>query len=67
MHDVDVSKVTQLLKSNKLSIYMAEEMDSSSIRVLLKYRKNLFLNNELLYLKVTLKNHPDPVAQFVLQ
>ena len=66
MDDVDVNKVTQLLKSNKLSTYMAQEMDSSSMPVLLKYRKNLFLNNELLYQKVTLKNHPKPVAQFVL-
>ena len=66
MDDVDVGKVTQLLKSNKLSTYMAQEMDSSSMQVLLKYRRNLFLNNELLYQKVTLKNHPEPVAQFVL-
>ena len=27
----DVNKVTQLLKSNKLSTYMAQEMDSSSV------------------------------------
>ena len=66
MDDVDVNKVTQLLKSNKLSTYMAQEMDSSSMQILLKYRKNLFLNNELLYQKATLKNHPEPVAQFVL-
>ena len=66
MDNVDVGKVTQLLKSNKLSTCMAQEMDSSSMQVLLKYRKNLFLNNELLYQKVTLKNHPEAVAQFVL-
>ena len=41
-------------------------MDSSGIQVLLKYKKNLFLNNGLLYWKVTLKNHLEPVAQFVL-
>ena len=28
---MDVGKVTQLLKSNKLSTYMAQEMDSSSM------------------------------------
>ena len=66
MDDVAVNKVTQLLKSNKLSTYMAQEKDSSSMQILLKYRKNLFLNNELLYQKATLKNHPEPVAQFVL-
>ena len=66
MHDVDVNKVIQLFKSNKLSTYMAQEMDSSSMKILLKYKKNLFLNNELLCQKAILKNHPEPVAQFVL-
>ena len=66
MDDVDVNKVTQLLKSNKLTTYMAQEMDSSSMQIILKYRKNLFLNNKLLYWKAILKNHPEPVAQFVL-
>ena len=66
MDIVDVNKVTQLLKSNKLSTYVAQEMNSSSIKILLKYRKNLFLNNELLYWKVTLKNHPELAAQLVL-
>ena len=31
MDYVDVSKLTKLLKSNKLSTYMAQEMDSSSM------------------------------------
>ena len=30
MDDGDVNKIVQLLKSNKLSTYMAQEMDSSS-------------------------------------
>ena len=47
MDDVDVNKIAQLLKSNKLNTYMAQEMDSS-------------------YQKAILKNHPEPVAQFVL-
>ena len=64
--DMNVGKVTQLLKSNKLNTYVAQEMDSSGMQVLLKYRKNLFVNNELLYWKVTLKSHLEPVAQFVL-
>ena len=66
MDDMDVGKVTQLLKTNKLNKYAAQEMYSSGIQVLLKYRKNIFLNNGLLYQKVTLKNHLEPVAQFVL-
>ena len=66
MDDMDVGKVTQLLKSNKLNTYVAQEMDSSRMQVILKYRKNLFLNNGLLYQRVTLKNHLELVAQFVL-
>ena len=66
MDDMNVGKVTQLLKTNKLNKYVGQEMDSSGIRVLLKYRKNHFLNNGLLYQKATLKNHLEPVAQFVL-
>ena len=45
---------------------MAQEMDSSSMRILLRYKKDLFLKNKLLYRKGILKNHPEPVAQFVL-
>ena len=41
-------------------------MDSSGMQVLLKYRKDLFLNNGLLYQKVMLKNHSEPISQFVL-
>ena len=66
MDDVNVNKVVQLLKSNQLSTYIAQEMDSSSMQILLRYKKDLFLNNELLYWKAILKNHPEPVAQFVL-
>ena len=31
MDDVDINKIVQLLKSNKLSTYMAQEMDLSAI------------------------------------
>ena len=55
MDDVDVNIVTKLLKSNKLGTYMAQEMDSSSMQILLKYKKNLFLNNKLLYQKAIFK------------
>ena len=64
--DTDIGKVTQLLKTNKLNKYVALETDSLGIQVLLKYRKNLFLKNGLLYRRVTLKNHLEPVTQFVL-
>ena len=43
--DSDINHILQLLKSNKLKKYVAREMDSSGIRVLLKYHKDLFLKN----------------------
>ena len=64
--DVDISTTIQLLKTGKLGKYIAKEMDSSGIQVLLKYRKDLFLKNRLLYQKVMLKNHSEPISQFVL-
>ena len=66
LEDTDIGKVTQLLKTNRLNKYVARATDSSGIWVLLKYRKNLFLKNGLLYQRVTLKNHLEPITQFVL-
>ena len=43
--DVDISATIQLLKNDKLGKYVAKEMDSSGMQVLLKYRKDLFLMN----------------------
>ena len=44
-----VALLIWLLKTNKLKKYVAREMDSLGIWVLLKYRKDLFLKNGLLY------------------
>ena len=49
MDGADINRIVQLLKSNKLSTYMAQETDSSSTQILLRYKKDLFLKNELLY------------------
>ena len=49
MEDVDIDKVVQLLKCNKLSTYKAQEIDSSAVQVLLKCKKDLILKNGLLY------------------
>ena len=45
---------------------MAKEMDSSGMQILLKYRKDLFLKNGLLYRKVMFKNHSEPISQSFL-
>ena len=54
------------LKLASLGKYVAKEMDSSGVQVLLKYRKDLFLKNGLLYWKMMLKNHSELMFQFVL-
>ena len=47
--DSDIGLLVQLLKSDKVKKYVGGETDSSGIQVLLKYRKDLFLKNGLLY------------------
>ena len=66
MDYVDLNKIVQLLKSNQLNTYMTQEMDSSAIQILLRCKKVLILRNGLLYWRTNLKNHPEPVVQFVL-
>ena len=64
--DSEINLIIQLLKSDKLKKYVAREMDSSGVRVPLKYHRDLFVRNGLLYWRVTLKNHQEPISQFVL-
>ena len=66
MGDTDIHKIIQLLKSNRLSTYKVQEIDSSAVRVLLRHRKDLVLKDGLLYRKANLKNHQELVVQFVL-
>ena len=47
--DSDINLIGQLLKFDKLKKYVAREMDSSRVQVLLKCHKDLFLRNGLLY------------------
>ena len=62
----NISLIIQPLKSEKLKSCVTKEMDSSELHVLLKYHKDQLLKNGLLYQKVLLKNHPEPISQFVL-
>ena len=64
--DSDINLIVQLIKSDKLKKYVARKMDSLGIQVLLKYHKDLFLRNGLLYQRVSLKNHQEPISQIVL-
>ena len=65
--DLDINQIIQLLKSNKLKKYVPKEMDSSGVRVFLKYHKDLFLRNGLLYRKVMLKNHQEQFLNLCYQ
>ena len=64
--DTNIGPIVQLLKSNKLKNYVAKELDSSGIHVLLKYYKDLILKDGLLYQKALLMHHPESTWQFVL-
>ena len=45
---------------------MCKEGDPSGMRVLPKYKQDLFIRNGLLYQKVKLKNHDSIINQFIL-
>ena len=64
--DPNINLIIQLLKSEKLEGCVAQELDSSELCVLLRYCKDLLMKNGLLYWKFLLKNHPEPILQFVL-
>ena len=44
---------------------LQKKRDSFRMRVLLKYQKDLMMKEGLLYRKVLLKGHDQPIAQFV--
>ena len=44
-----IGPIIQLLKSDKLKNYVTKELDSSDMHVIMKYRKDLFLKNGMLY------------------
>ena len=64
--DPDIGLITTLINNKALLQSVAKEGDSSRMRVLLKYQKDLMMKEGLLYRKVLLKGHDQPIAQFVL-
>ena len=64
--DKDIGPVIELVQRGKHLQYTCKEGDPSGMRVLLKYKQDLFLRNGLLYWKVKLKNHDLVINQFVL-
>ena len=64
--DPDIGLMVQLLKSYKLKNYVAKEMDSPGIQVLLKIQERSILEEWIIVSKSGIKNHSGPVFQFVL-
>ena len=64
--DTSIGPIIQLLKCDILKNYVVKELDSSDKHVLMRYGKDLVLKDGLLYWKVLLKNHQEPILQFVL-
>ena len=64
--DSDIGPIITLINNKALLQYVAKEGDSSGMRVLLKYQKDLMMKEGLLYRTVLLKGHDQPIAQFVL-
>ena len=64
-NDEDIGPVAELVQQGKHLQYICKEGDSSGMRVLLKYKQDLFIRNGLLYRKVKLKNHDSVINQFV--
>ena len=65
-NDGDIGPVVELVQQGKHLQYTCKEGDPSGMRVLLKYKQDLFIRNGLLYWKVKLKNHDSIVNQFIL-
>ena len=61
-----LGSVIELVRQGKHLQYTCKEGDSSGMRVLLKYKQDLFIRNGLLYRKVELKNHNSIINQLVL-
>ena len=64
--DLDIGPIITLINNKALLQYVAKEGDPSGMRILLKYWKDLIMKEVLLYRKVLLKGHDQPIAQFVL-
>ena len=62
----DIRPVAQLIKAKNNLQYGNKKGNPSEMRVILKYRKDVVLKKGLLYRKIQLRGHDEPVNQFVL-
>ena len=64
--DSDIGPIITLINNKTLLQYYVKEKDFSGMRVLLKYQKDLMMKQGLLYRKILLKGHGQPIVQFAL-
>ena len=64
-NDKDIGPVIELVKQKHLQ-YVCKEGDPLGMRVILKYKQDLELKNDLLHQKVQLQHHDKVRHQFVL-
>ena len=62
----DIGPIIAIINNKALMQCVAKEGDPSGMRVLLRYQKDLMMKEGLLYRKVLLKGHNQPITQFVL-
>ena len=64
--DSDIGPIIIPINNKTLLQYVSSVGDSSGMRFLLKYQKDLMMKEGLWYRKVMLKGHDQPIVQFVL-
>ena len=64
--DASINKVLNLFQSGQLSTYNCEKSDSDDLKGFLRLRKDLFLDNGLLYRKAFFRMTGKQVNQFVM-
>ena len=64
--DPSLSKIVTLIRTNKLASYECQKTDPDDLKGLLRQRKDLFLDNGLLYRKAYFKTTNKLVHQFIM-
>ena len=64
--NANLNKVIQLVKSGKHMKYKCVGADSDEVKLLMWFHKDLVLKDGLLYRKVQLKGHDQPILQFMV-
>ena len=64
--DLSLSKIVNLIRTKKLASYECQKADPDDLKGLLRQRKDLFLDNGLLYRKAYFKTTNKLIHQFVM-